>query len=30
MYNNCKLINDDCMNIMKDVPDKYFDLAIDK
>lgn len=23
-----KLINDDCMNVMKDYPDNYFDLAI--
>lgn len=22
------LINDDCMNVMKQYPDKYFDLAI--
>lgn len=25
---NLKLINDDCMNVMRDYPDDYFDLAI--
>ena len=23
-----KLINDDCMNVLKDIPDNYFELAI--
>ena len=23
-----ELINDDCMNVMRDYPDNYFDLAI--
>ena len=28
MDNNIKLYNDDCMNIMTNYPDNYFDLAI--
>ena len=28
MINNIKIINDDCMNIMKDYSDNHFDLAI--
>jgi site-specific DNA-methyltransferase (adenine-specific) len=28
MSNNIKLYNDDCMNIMPNYPDNYFDLAI--
>lgn len=23
-----RLINDDCMNVLKDIPDNYFELAI--
>ena len=25
---NIKLYNADCMDVMKDIPDKYFELAI--
>lgn len=27
---NINLYNGDCMEFMKDVPDKYYDLAVDK